>query len=94
MPLIVCDLCNAIDNTSFAIYWERNEDCFDDPDLKGKALCSACSPSTYSDGEPTRCKGLWSGRFTKVIATEEHMKTEDLRNFVHLGPFEHLRTSD
>lgn len=91
MGLFVCDVCHTIENTSFGIYWERNENNFDDASLQGKALCSACAPEQYADGNPTTCHGKWHGRFARVVATEKELLHSGLINFVYLGPFEHLR---
>lgn len=90
MGIFICDNCAAIENTSFGIYWERNEENFEDEALAGKALCSACAPLEYSDGTPTRCRGQWHGRFAKTIATEEEVRRLGFDYFVYLGPFAHL----
>lgn len=91
MGLFVCDECGAIENTSFGVYWERDLNNFEDESLKGKALCSDCTPEKYSDGRYTRCKGTWHGRFKKMTATKKEILSSDPRNFVYLGSFEHLR---
>lgn len=70
MSLFVCDKCGCIENTSLGFYWAKDighefGQMWEDPSLKGLALCSECAPSTYSDGNKTNY-GKWHGKFPKV----------------------------
>ena len=94
MPVFICDLCDAIDNTGVGWYWERNDDYLADKTLKGKALCTCCAPSEYKDGKPTEYTGEWHGRFEKTIATEEYIKEIGFPYFIYMGKFEYLRTQN
>lgn len=66
MSLFVCDLCGCVDNTALGHFWGRNSDMFADKSLKGKALCSECSPAEFKDGSKHEDGGKWHGRFPKV----------------------------
>ena len=90
MPLFVCDECSAIDNTATGSYWSRERVQWKDRAKNGKALCSQCSPTEYSDGSLNSDGGKWHGLFTRTIATPEVLVRMKLKNFVYLGPFEHL----
>lgn len=72
MPLFVCDICECVENTALGHYWGRDQGYFG-PELKGKALCSECSPSVYRDGSPNKEGGRWHGKFPKRKVTQEDL---------------------
>lgn len=89
MPLFVCDVCHAIENTGAGFYWPRNmKNMWADASLHGKALCSECTPSEFRDGSHNPRGGKWHGRFEKEIATIEAIVLEGPNRFVYFGLFE------
>lgn len=89
MPLFVCDICNAIENTGVGFYWGRNiKRLWSLESLQGKALCSECAPALFGDGSPNRRGGKWHGRFKKEVATIEEIILFGPSRFVYFGPFE------
>lgn len=68
MPCYVCAKCGCIENTALGHYWGRNNIFFKEgsisEELKGKPLCSECTPLLYSDGSHAGT-GRWHGRFPK-----------------------------
>lgn len=66
MPIFVCDECNTMENTALGHYWARSIIDFKDESKNGKALCSACVPSEYSDGSiSSKNTGEWHDRFER-----------------------------
>ena len=72
MPLFVCDVCECVENTALGHYWGRGQNFFG-PELKGKALCSECSPATFIDGSKNSDGGRWHGKFPKRKVTQEDL---------------------
>jgi hypothetical protein len=66
MGLFVCDICECVENTALGHYWGKDSAYFEDKKLKGKALCSECSPDKFSDGSSNEDGGKWHGKFLKV----------------------------
>ena len=78
MGLFVCENCRCVENTSLGRWWTRNDHkMWNDLATRGKALCSECGPTHYSDGTTTKF-GKWHGRFTKDLATITDM--DQVRN--------------
>ncbi len=94
MGLFICDICHTIENTGQGSFWDRNDTLWQDVSLNGKALCSACTPTTYADGTAVRDGGRWHGRFARTIATEALLLQTGLSRFNYLGPFSHLWDTD
>ena len=65
MPLFICEKCGSIENTALGFWWSKGEFKFKDSSLNDKALCSACMPTEFEDGEPTGETGEWHGRFPR-----------------------------
>ena len=70
MSLFICEKCGAIENTALGFYWSRKIIKFKDEDLNGKALCSECMPTIFSDGTKAG-NGRWHNRFPKEFV-EDH----------------------
>jgi hypothetical protein len=66
MSLFVCDKCGCVDNTATGHYWCKDMDMFEDPTLKGLALCSECAPDKFSDGSSSEL-GKWHSKFEKKL---------------------------
>jgi hypothetical protein len=92
MSLFQCQVCGCCENTALAsqgcdgyamtfFNWTGIED------RKGKKLCSACAPTRYGDGAPTKF-GVWHGRFARVFLPMGMFRTA--RN----GNLEHVETGD
>lgn len=73
MPLFVCEICECVDNTALGHYWGKDNDYFGKPELRGKALCSECTPDTYKDGTKNKDGGRWHGKFPKQKVTKEDL---------------------
>lgn len=71
MSLFICEKCGAIENTALGFYWSRNLDHvkFIDEALNGKALCSECMPTVFSDGSKAG-NGRWHNRFPKEFVKD------------------------
>lgn len=65
MSIFVCDECGAMENTALGHYWSRNSVTFKDESKNGKALCSECTPTKYSDGSLNEDGGKWHNKFPK-----------------------------
>lgn len=78
MPLFVCDKCGCLENTATGFYWARRILKWKDESLNGKALCSACAPTHYADGTPSRF-GEWHGEFERVYYKD--IPKEELKNY-------------
>jgi hypothetical protein len=52
-------------------------------DLQDMQLCSACGPTRYSDGVPTRY-GEWHGQFDRVFLPMGAFKTNRVGNLEHI----------
>lgn len=92
MPLFVCDVCGAIENTALGFFWSRKRVQWKDKSKNGKALCSECMPDQEANGEPNPRGGVWHGQFPKDIATEARLKEIGLHHFEYFGKkFEHLK---
>lgn len=89
MPLIVCDKCECIANTSGSTYWHRNLDIYG-PEHDGKVLCEDCLPETYSNGNPTPNRGRVSDEPKTPVTVEAIVRSS--AHFIYLGRFEQYRT--
>ena len=92
MSLFQCDNCGCVENTALAAqsYPEVFAELFDWTGIEEKKamkLCSACGPTTYSDGTPTEY-GKWHGQFDQTFLPKGKFKTS--RN----GNLEHIATGD
>lgn len=86
MSLFQCENCGCVENTACSsagfkhmqsLYrWDGIEH------LKGKMLCSACGPTKYSDGVPTKF-GKWHDRFKRKYIPIGEFVTNNVGNLVH-----------
>lgn len=65
MPYFVCGECGCVDNTALGRWWGRDLTNFKDSYFNGKALCSECAPTEWSDGSKARDWGKWHNKFPK-----------------------------
>lgn len=88
MSLYQCEHCGCCENTALGCYWSAKVE----PELfdwagvegrRGKYLCSACGPSKYSDGAPTKY-GKWHGQFDRVFLPMGMFKTNRIGNLEHI----------
>lgn len=88
MSLFQCENCGCCENTALSAQgfqgfmrdlfsWEGMEH------MKGKLLCSACGPSNYRSGKPSKM-GSWHGEFERVFLPLGMFKTDDQGNLAHI----------
>lgn len=88
MSLFQCEHCGCVENTALACQGFKGfaEQWFDwtgIEDRKGKLLCSACGPTTDSDGEPTPF-GTWHDKFKRTFLPKGMFKTNSVGNLEHI----------
>ena len=84
MSLFQCEHCGCRENTALAGhgcngYAESFYDWTGLEDRRGKKLCSACAPTKFSDGTPTRL-GKWHGEFERVFLPMGAYRTDRFGN--------------
>ena len=88
MPLIVCDKCECVANTTESNYWSHGMDIWPEG-VRGQVLCEDCFPPTYASGSPVPPKHESPRKKSK--ATIEGVARSSA-HFIHLGRFEAHRT--
>lgn len=88
MSLFQCQHCGCAENTALAGqgcsgYSEEFYDWSGIEDRKGKKLCSACAPTKYAGGTPTRF-GSWHGQFPRYFLELGTFKTNKEGNLEHI----------
>ena len=83
MSIFQCEKCGCGENTACGRYHTRNMDIWPDDELKGLALCSACSPTHYKDGEVNKKGGEWHGKWNRVFYPKGAMSTNHEGNLIH-----------
>jgi hypothetical protein len=87
VSLFQCERCGCCDNTALsAIVPMRMPDIFDwsgIEDRKSLALCSACGPKKYADGNATGY-GRWHNQFPRVFLPMGLFKTAQNGNLEHV----------
>lgn len=88
MSLFQCEQCGCAENTACACqgckgYPETFFDWTGFEDRKGKMLCSACAPTKYSDGSPTKF-GEWHDEFPRIFLPMGMFKTNRNGNLEHV----------
>jgi len=87
MSLFQCEKCGCCENTALAaqgFHWMA--DLFDwtyAPELEGKRLCSACGPTLYRDGKPTKF-GKWHDVFERTFLPLGMFRTNERGNLSHI----------
>lgn len=88
MSMFQCEVCGCAENTARGVgVFYIQPKIFDwsyAPERKGKKVCSACGPSHYSDGSPTRHGGNWHGKFKRVYYPLGFFKTGPDGNLIHV----------
>ena len=90
MSLFQCEHCGCAENTALSLQGFFLVDLFDwtgIEDRRGKKLCSACGPTKYSDGNPTKY-GQWHGQFDRIFLPMGQFRTNKV------GNLEHIETGD
>ena len=84
MSIFQCDKCGCAENTALGLYHRthRNEVHFDGIP-NNTVLCSACAPTRYKDGSPTRFTGQWHGRFHRTYLPKGMCFTNDNGELEH-----------
>jgi len=86
MSLFQCQNCGCCENTACASQgFVVMADCFDWAGMeekRGMALCSACGPTRYADGKPTRY-GKWHEKFARAFLPKGMFKTARNGNLEH-----------
>jgi len=87
MSLFQCQNCGCCENTALANqgFPSHNVEYFSwgkIADRKNKRLCSACGPSTYKGGKPTKY-GKWHGKFDRVFLPMGEFRTNQKGNLEH-----------
>lgn len=87
MSLFQCESCGCCENTSLTSQAYKGLDEYYDwtyaPELRGKQLCSACSPSHYIDGTRSSKGGGWHGKFDRVFLPKGEFFTNKKGNLEH-----------
>lgn len=88
MSLFQCEVCGCCENTALSSqgcvgYMERLFDWTGIEDKRGKKLCSACAPTKFVDGTPTKY-GKWHGRFERTFFPLSMFKTAKNGNLAHV----------
>ena len=85
MSLFQCQVCGCCENTALSAQGFKPlfmQKCFDwtyAPERKGLLLCSACGPTNYRDGEPTKF-GKWHGEFDQEFLPLGEYQTDNQGN--------------
>ena len=87
MSLFQCEVCGCCENTALSMqgcngYAATFFDWTGFEDRKGKKLCSACAPTNYKDGRPSKL-GVWHGEFPRRYLPMGMFKTAQNGNLEH-----------
>lgn len=87
MSLFQCENCGCCENTALSSqgcngYFEKLFDWSYAPERKGMRLCSACAPTQYRDGSPTKF-GEWHNVFTRIFLPKGEFFTNKVGNLEH-----------
>lgn len=88
MSLFQCENCGCAENTALScqgfVWGFEDYFCWAGKEqLKGKRLCSACGPTQYEDGEPSKY-GKWHNEFDRVFLPKGMFKTNNVGNLEHI----------
>lgn len=88
MSLFQCEHCGCVENTALAAQGFKGimQDIFDwsyAPKREGLRLCSACGPTHYRDGKPTKF-GKWHNEFVREYLPIGHYETCPAGNLRHV----------
>lgn len=87
MSLFQCEVCGCCENTALSCqgcdgYSVQYFDWTGFEDRKGKKLCSACGPTKYAGGTPSRL-GKWHGKFERQYLPIGMFRTAKNGNLEH-----------
>ena len=87
MSLYQCDCCGCVENTntgaqSIPEVFQTYFDWTGIEDKRNMKLCSACGPTKYSDGKPTKY-GVWHNIFKRTFLPKGMFKTARNGNLAH-----------
>jgi len=77
MSLYQCEKCGCVENTACGHYHCRDMKDMWAEEFIGKALCSACGPTHYKDGERNKECGKWHGEFEQKFYPLNSLYTDD-----------------
>ena len=77
MSLYQCEECGCVENTACGWYHYTKHN---DPKYKGRKLCSACSPTHFSDGSVNEHGGKWHGLFERKFYPKGTLETDEKGN--------------
>lgn len=88
MSLFQCQLCGCCENTALSFQGcdGHMADSFDWTGIesrKGKKVCSACAPTNFAGGKPSKL-GKWHGKFDRVFLPMGEFKTNRVGNLEHI----------
>lgn len=89
MSLFQCQHCGCCENTALTNHgwpykgWEKHFDWTGIENRKGMQLCSACSPTNYSDGKSCSKSGRWHEQFERVYLPQGEFFTNKTGNLEH-----------
>jgi hypothetical protein len=69
-----------VENTATGWYHGRNDERLTRKEDLGKALCSACGPTSYPSGEPIEDMGKWHNRFRRRYYEKGTLYTDQQGN--------------
>lgn len=83
MAIFQCVDCGCAEHTGLGWYAVRFFEDINGPETLGKALCSACAPKKYPNGELTRYTGKWREKFERHYFPLGEMFTNRVGNLEH-----------
>jgi hypothetical protein len=86
MSIFQCENCGCAENTVYgeAFYDPKWFDWTGIEERKGLKLCSACSPTSFSEGTPTKWKGKWHNQYPRIFLEKGMWKTNGVGNLEHI----------
>lgn len=85
MSIYQCDDCGCSENTACGWYHARNNERLTPINYLGKALCSACAPTKWPNGEHNNFfTKEWHGLFDRTFLPHGEFKTNGDGNIEHI----------
>ena len=86
MSLFQCEVCGCCENTALSAQgFKIMKHLFDwsyAPEREGKRICSACGPTHYRSGKPTKF-GKWHCEFPRLLYPMGEFFTNSVGNLEH-----------
>lgn len=83
MSIFQCQECGCAENTALGWFHCRNRKNLNTEKSLGVALCSACAPTQYPNGEETKFNGKWHNRFKRTFLPKNMFFTNQDGNIEH-----------